>query len=174
MKKCSILVAVLLCFGLVVACASIPNGIKPVSNFDLNKYLGEWYEIARFDFAHEKDMDNVTARYSLNKDGSVRVENRGYDYKKGKWKESIGKAKFVGSSSVGELKVSFFGPFYSGYNVIKIDPDYNHVLVVGENYNYLWILSRTKTIPEEVKKDYVDFAKSLGFDMNKLVWTKQL
>ena len=94
--------------------------------------------------------------------------------KKGKWKESIGKAKFVGSSSVGELKVSFFGPFYSGYNVIKIDPDYNHVLVVGENYNYLWILSRTKTIPEEVKKDYVDFAKSLGFDMNKLVWTKQL
>lgn len=174
MKKYIFIIAVLLCFALVMACASKSNGIKPVSNFSLNKYLGSWYEIARFDFIHEKDMDNVTANYTLNDDGSVRVDNRGYDYKKGKWKESIGKAKFAGEPSVGDLKVSFFGPFYSDYRIIRLDPDYNYSLVVGKNYDYMWILSRTKTIPDDVKKDYVDFAKSLGFDVNKLVWTKQL
>ena len=108
-----------------------------IPEFDLSRYLGKWYEIARFDFAHEKDMDNVTARYSLNKDGSIRVENRGYDYKKGEWKESIGKAKFQGRPTIGSLKVSFFGPFYSGYNIIALDPNYLYSLVVGKNYDYL-------------------------------------
>lgn len=154
------------------SCVSIPKGATAVSPFDKDKYLGTWYEIARFDFKFEKNLDNVTATYSLMNNGLIKVDNKGYNYVKDKWKQSIGKAKFVKSDDLGRLKVSFFGPFYAGYNVIAIDKNYQYALIAGNNLNYLWILSRTKTIPESVKKDYLEKARAIGFDTDKLVWDK--
>lgn len=151
---------------------SIPKGAKAVQPFDKDKYQGKWYEIARFDFRFEKHLDNVTATYSVNEDGSIKVDNRGHDYTSNKWKESIGKAKFVGEPDVARLKVSFFGPFYAGYNVIAIDDDYQYALVAGNNLKYLWILSRKKTIPAGVKAIYLKKAQKLGYETDKLIWTK--
>ncbi|OKS88217.1 lipocalin family protein [Mucilaginibacter polytrichastri] len=154
------------------SCVTIPKGAKAVRPFDKDKYLGQWYEIARLDFKFEKNLDNVTANYSLNDNGSIKVDNKGYDYTKNKWKESVGKAKFVGDSDNARLKVSFFGPFYAGYNVIAVDKKYQYALVVGNNLNYLWILSREKTIPDTIKTQYLQKARNLGYDTDNLVWTK--
>ena len=157
----------------MVSCVSIPKGAAVVHPFYKDKYLGKWYEIARLDFRFEKNLDNVTATYSLKDNGDIKVDNRGHDYLKNEWKESIGKAKFVGASDVARLKVSFFGPFYGGYNVIAIDDNYQYALVAGDNLDYLWILSREKTIPEKIKADYLTKATKLGYNVNNLVWTKQ-
>jgi apolipoprotein D and lipocalin family protein len=156
-----------------VSCVSIPKGANAVTPFDKNKYLGTWFEIARLDFKFEKNLDHVTATYSLNDDGSIKVANRGYDYINKKWKQSIGKAKFASDHDMARLKVSFFGPFYAGYNIIAIDNDYQYALIAGNDLSYLWILSREKTIPENVKMDYLGKAKTLGYDTGKLVWTRQ-
>lgn len=150
----------------------IPQGAKAVTPFELDKYLGTWYEIARFDFKFEKDLNNVTAQYSKNDDGTVRVVNRGYNYLKDEWKEAIGKAKFREATDVAALKVSFFGPFYAGYNVLALDKDYTYALVAGKNLDYMWILSREKTIPEAVKAEYLSLATSLGYDISKLIWVE--
>ena len=157
----------------VVSCQTAPKNAVPVTNFDVMSYLGKWFEIARLDFQHEKDMSNVTATYLLNDDGSIKVVNRGYDYVDGEWKESVGKAKFIGDPTVGALKVSFFGPFYSGYNVVALDDNYQTALVVGKDTNYMWILSRTTAIPDTTKLEYLALASKLGFDVNKLVWVDQ-
>jgi apolipoprotein D and lipocalin family protein len=151
---------------------TIPDGAKAVSPFDKDKYLGKWYEIARFDFTFEKNLNNTTATYSLNSNGSIRVENRGYNYKNGKWQKAIGKAKFVGSSDTAMLKVSFFGPFYGGYNVIALDKDYKYALVAGDNVDYLWFLSRETTIPEAIKTEYLNIAKNVGYDLSRLIWVE--
>jgi apolipoprotein D and lipocalin family protein len=126
------------------ACSSTPDSIVAIEIFDKAKYLGKWYEIARIDFKFEKDLNNTTAEYSLNDNGTIKVDNRGYNTVKEEWEQAIGKAKFVGDETVARLKVSFFGPFYSGYNVIALDDDYRYALVAGENFDYLWILSREK------------------------------
>lgn len=154
----------------LASCVSIPEGATAVSPFDQQKYLGKWYEIARFDFKFERNLNNVTATYSLNSDGSIRVENRGFDTVKKEWKEAVGKAKFVKDSNLARLKVSFFGPFYAGYNVIALDPDYQYALIAGNNLDYLWILSRTTSIPDKVKSDYLERARRLGYDTNRLLW----
>lgn len=125
------------------------------------------------DFRFEKNLKNTIADYSFNSDGSIKVVNRGYNYKSSKWKQSIGKAKFVGDKDEAKLKVSFFGSFYSGYNVIALDPDYKYAVIAGKDLNYLWLLSREKTMPENVKKDYLQQAKALGYDTSKLVWVEQ-
>ncbi|MCX2575864.1 lipocalin family protein [Pedobacter sandarakinus] len=162
--------AIVLCYA---SCSvSIPKGAIAVNPFQKDKYLGKWYEIARFDFRFEKNLNNVTATYTLNDDGSIKVDNRGYDYVKKEWKQSVGKAKFVNEPTEGRLKVSFFGPFYAGYNVIEIDPNYQYALVVGNNLDYMWILSRTTTIPETIKQAYLKKAVALGYETKKLVWTK--
>lgn len=176
-KKITILVtasiAAVAAFLSLTACSiTMPKGAKVVTGFNADKYLGKWYEIARFDFIHEKDMDNTTAEYSYNEDGSIKVVNRGYNYKKGKWIEAIGKAKFVDETTVGKLKVSFFSVFYSGYNIVELDKDYKYALVVGKNTDYMWILSRTPEIPEDVKEKYLKTAASLGYDLDRLVWVK--
>ena len=145
---------------------------KPVQNFDANRYLGTWYEIARFDFRFEKNMDNTSAQYSLDKNGNINVLNSGYDYIKNKWKKADGVAKFRGNKNIGALKVSFFGPFYSAYNVIALDDNYRYALVSGKNLDYLWILSRDKSIPDEVKSNYLQIAENIGFDISKLIWVK--
>ncbi len=155
------------------SCVSIPKGAIAVKPFDKEKYLGTWYEIARFDFRFERGLSHVTAAYSIKAPGVIKVDNKGYDYANKQWKESVGKAKFVTSDDIGRLKVSFFGPFYSGYNVIAIDDQYRYALVAGNNLDYLWILSREKSIPDTIKNDYLAKAKALGYDTTKLIWTKQ-
>ena len=159
-------------FVLLKACKTIPKNVVAVKPFHVEKYLGKWYEIARLDFRFERGLNKTEANYSLNKDGTIKVVNRGFDYAKDLWKQSTGKAKFVSSADEAKLKVSFFGPFYSGYNVIAIDPDYKYALVCGKNFDYLWILSREKSIPENVKQEYLQKAKDYGFTVSKLVWVK--
>ncbi|WP_047451589.1 lipocalin family protein [Alistipes sp. ZOR0009] len=168
----------ILAIGLIISvlllmyCRSttIAGGLQAVSGFEKERYLGKWYEIARFDFRFERGLNNTTAEYSLNADGTIKVVNRGYDIAKRKWRKAVGKAKFVGSEQTAMLRVSFFGPFYSGYNVIALDKDYRYALVAGKNLDYLWILSREKTIPNNFRESYVKFAQERGFDTSKLIW----
>jgi apolipoprotein D and lipocalin family protein len=155
------------------ACATIPKGAKAVTPFDKEKYLGKWYEIARMDFKFERNLNNTTAIYSSNPDGSIKVDNQGFNYKTNKWKQAIGKAKFADDPNVAMLKVSFFGPFYAGYNVIALDKEYKYALVAGKNLKYLWILSRETSIPEIIKQDYLNIAKNLGYKTDELIWVEQ-
>ncbi|AZA82703.1 lipocalin [Chryseobacterium lactis] len=150
----------------------IPKGAIAVKGFDAKKYLGRWYEIARFDYKFEKNMDNVTAEYSENPDGTIRVVNRGYDYLKKLWNDSIGEAKFVKDKTEARLKVSFFKPFWAGYNVIDIDEEYQYVLVAGSSLKYLWILSRTTSIPESIRQRFIEKAKKIGYKTNDLIWVR--
>lgn len=160
-------------FLLLNSCASIPKNAKAVENFNVDRYLGTWYEIARIDFRFEKNLNNASAQYSLNKKGNIVVLNSGYNYKKNEWKKAEGVAKFRGKKDIAELKVSFFGPFFSGYNVVALDENYQYALVAGESLDYLWILSRTKTIPENVKIGYLKKAHEIGYNTSKLIWVDQ-
>ncbi len=160
----------ILLIGGLMACATIPRGASAVQPFDKARYLGKWYEIARFDFSFEKNLNNTTAEYSLNENGTIKVDNKGYNTKKEKWEEATGKAKFVNEDTVAMLKVSFFGPFYGGYNVIKLDADYKYALVAGSSLDYLWFLSREKTIPDAIKEKYLASAKAIGYDTHRLLW----
>ena len=152
------------------ACQTIPEGANAVKPFDVNRYLGKWYEIARLDFKYERDLNNTTATYSLNDDGSIKVFNQGFNVKTNKQEEVVGKAKFRNAKDEGKLKVSFFGPFYSGYNVIALDPEYKYALVAGESLKYLWLLSRETTMPENIKQAYLQKAQELGYQTSELVW----
>ena len=155
------------------SCRTIPRGVSAVDNFDKEKYLGKWFEIARLDYLFEKHLNNVTAEYSLENNGTIKVVNRGYNFKKQKQEKSVGKAKFADADTVGKLKVSFFGPFYAGYNVIAIDEAYKYALVAGKNHKYLWLLSREKTMPENIKQEYLSIAKKAGYHVDDLVWVAQ-
>jgi len=154
------------------SCSSIPKGATAVQPFEKERYLGKWYEIARMDFRFERNLDNTTAEYSLNEDGNIKVVNRGYNYTTKEWKHAIGKAKFAGNANVAMLKVSFFGPFYSGYNVIALDHAYKYALVAGKNLDYLWILSRETNIPDNIKENYLKIAEDLGYRTSDLIWVK--
>lgn len=169
-RRVSIATSLALLFLLFNNCASIPKKVKPVENFDINRYLGVWYEIARFDFRFEKNLDNTSAQYSLDENGNVIVLNSGYNFIKKEWKKAEGLAKFRGQKDIAALKVSFFGPFYSGYNVVALDENYQYALVAGKNLDYLWILSREKNIPDDVKADYLQVAKEIGYDTSRLIW----
>ncbi|CAM3628391.1 TPA: lipocalin family protein [Klebsiella variicola] len=159
----------------LVACKSPtpPKGVQPISGFDASRYLGKWYEVARLENRFERGLEQVTATYGTRSDGGISVVNRGYDPVKKRWNESDGKAYFTGAPTTAALKVSFFGPLYGGYNVIRLDDDYQYALVSGPNRDYLWILSRTPTIPAAVKQDYLNTARELGFDVDRLVWIRQ-
>lgn len=154
------------------ACATIPEGATAVKPFDKSRYLGKWYEIARLDFRFERNLNNTTADYSLNANGTIKVVNRGYNYVEKKWTEAVGKAKFAGDPDIGMLKVSFFGPFYSGYNVIALDKQYKYALVAGESLKYLWILSREKSIPDEIRNNYLRIAETIGYKTADLIWVQ--
>ena len=169
----SLLAALLaMMFGSCSSSSTIPEGASAVKPFDVTRYTGKWYEIARLDFKYEEGLNNVTAQYSLNDDGTIKVVNRGYDYTKEKWEEATGKARFVGPENEAKLEVSFFGPFYSGYNVIAIDPAYRYALVAGESLEYLWLLSRETTMPENIKQDYLAKAEAIGYETADLVWVE--
>lgn len=157
---------------IVGACSTIPENTTAISPFDKDRYLGKWYEIARFDLSFERNLNNTTATYSINPNGTIKVVNKGYNTVKEKWSEVEGKAKFIGADSVAMLKVSFFGPFYGGYNVIALDPEYKYALVSGGSLNYLWILSREKSIPNSVKEEYLRIAEEIGFDTSALLWVE--
>ncbi|MGL4206593.1 MAG: lipocalin family protein [Aeromonadaceae bacterium] len=159
----------LLVLALMLGCTGTPTGLTPVHDFDLNRYLGHWYEVARLDHSFERGLSQVTATYSLNPDGSVKVINRGYDADKQEWKEAQGKAWFVSSPNIGHLKVSFFGPFYGGYNILILDQAYQYALVSGPDRDYLWILSRSPQLPEATYLNLVAQAKQLGFASEQLL-----
>jgi len=173
----SIRVAILtLFFPLILAACSTapPDGLRPVTSFDINRYLGQWYEIARLDHSFERGMSDVNASYQLQDDGSVKVINRGYDMQRQVWKEAIGRALFIGDSNTGSLKVSFFGPFYGGYHVISLDQqNYRWALVAGPNRDYLWILARDKTLSAEIREQLLSQARAFGFATEKLIWVEQ-
>ncbi|MGL4251707.1 MAG: lipocalin family protein [Aeromonas sp.] len=157
---------------LLTACTGIADGTRPVSGFQLDRYLGTWYEIARLDHRFERGLEQVNATYSLREDGGVKVLNRGKQ-SDGSWREAEGKAYFVGKPDEGRLKVSFFGPFYGGYNVIDLDPDYQFSLVTSYNHDYLWILARSPNPPKEQIDRLVAKARALGFATDQLIWVKQ-
>lgn len=175
MKNQSNIISLIVVIGIIIlfnSCASIPKNAKAVRDFEVEKYLGTWYEIARFDFRFEKDLDNTSANYTLDKKGNVIVLNSGYNFVKKKWSKADGLAKFRGDKNIAALKVSFFGPFYSGYNVIALDENYQYALIAGKSLDYLWILSRTKELPDEIKTEYLKIAEDIGYDTSRLIWVK--
>ncbi len=172
MKKVLYPFALILSLILLNACGAARTNSAAVHPFEKDRYLGKWYEIARLDFSFEKNLNNTTAEYSVNKNGSLRVDNQGYDTLKKKWTQAIGKAKFVGSDTIAQLKVSFFGPFYGGYNVIALEDTYTAALVAGKGLKYLWILSRDKQISEETKNKFLQIAQGMGFKTADLVWVE--
>jgi len=167
-------VAATLAVLLLSACTGLPENVKPVDNFQLNKYLGTWYEVARLDHSFERGLNNVTANYTLKDDGGVMVTNRGFNEEDNTWEEAIGKAYFVGEPEVGHLKVSFFGPFYGSYIVFELQQsDYEYSFVSGPDHSYLWLLSRTPTVNESVINRFVEQAQQLGFNSEKIIFVDQ-
>jgi len=167
------LFGVLIMSLVIGGCASMPEGVKPVDNFDLNRYLGTWYEIARLDNRFEKDMDNVSANYSLREDGKVKVVNKGFKIEQEKWSSVTGKAYQV-EEGKGFLKVSFFGPFYGSYVVFELDQkNYDYAFVTGNSRDYLWLLARTPEVSEKVIDQFVKKAKALGYETDQLIYVNQ-
>ncbi|WP_291009684.1 lipocalin family protein [Hydrogenophaga sp.] len=157
--------------ALLAGCSSAPPaGVSVVTPFDVNRYLGSWLEVARLDHRFERGLSRVSANYSLNDDGSVKVINRGYNAEKGEWSEAEGRAVFTGDANTGSLKVSFFGPFYGGYHVIALDPGYRWAMVIGPDLGYLWILSREAHLPPGVRERLLAQAAQAGVNTAELIW----
>jgi apolipoprotein D and lipocalin family protein len=170
MKKLILGILLLLLSG----CLGYPGNVKPIKDFELEKYLGKWYEIARLDHSFERGLEKVTAEYSLREDGGVRVKNRGFSANKNEWEEAEGKAYFVRESDEGYLKVSFFGPFYGSYVVFELDKEnYQYAFVSGPNESYLWFLSRTPNVSDELMIKFVAKAKNMGFRTEGLIYVNQ-
>lgn len=143
-----------------------------VTQFDLSRYLGVWYEVARYNHGFEKGMDNTMAEYILQDDGKVFVLNTGW--KNGKFEVAEGKAKYKDpEGNPGALKVSFFLFFYSEYNVMMVDENYQISLVGSKSDNYLWILSRTPVPDPDLLQMVLAEAEARGYDTSKLIWVDQ-
>jgi apolipoprotein D and lipocalin family protein len=162
----------LVCF-LLSGCLAIPEGIQPVEDFELNRYLGKWYEIARLDHSFERDLEAVTAEYSLRDDGGIRVINSGRNIETQKSQQAEGRAYFVEDPNLGYLKVSFFGPFFGSYVVFELDKNYQYAFVAGNTKNYLWLLARTPKVSEDLINKFTSRASQLGFDTNQLIFVNQ-
>jgi apolipoprotein D and lipocalin family protein len=159
----------LLCL-LVAGCVRLPENITAVDGFEVQRYLGTWYEIARLDHSFERGLSNVSATYTLRDDGGIDVVNKGFDEESGKWKRAEGKAYLVSGPDAGRLKVSFWGPFYSAYNIIALDKEhYSYALVCGMNRSYLWILARDKELEKEILENLIGMANELGFLTDELI-----
>lgn len=155
-------------------CATLPpEGIRPLAGFEVQRYSGKWYEIARLDHRFERGLSDVSAEYQPQADGSIRVINRGYDSASQRWKQAEGRALFNGAANLASLKVSFFGPFYGGYHVIALDPDYRWAMVAGNDRDYLWILARDRQLPPELYQRLLQQAAALGFDTGQLIRVSQ-
>jgi apolipoprotein D and lipocalin family protein len=155
---------------LISGCTGIPEGVRPVTGFQLDRYLGTWHEIARLDHSFERGLSDVSATYSRRPDGGVDVLNRGYDAAKGQWREASGRAYFLDGPDVGSFKVSFFGPFFGGYHIFALDPDYRWALVAGYDHDYLWILARERQLPPDLLEGLLDRAHSAGFATDALIF----
>jgi apolipoprotein D and lipocalin family protein len=157
----------------ISGCLGIPEGVTPVDNFELNKYLGKWYEIARLDHSFERGLNNVTAEYTLREDGGIMVLNRGYLTENQEWNEAEGKAYFIESENQGYMKVSFFGPFYGSYIVFELDKEnYQYAFVSGPDRDYLWLLSRTPSVNKELIERFVNTSKKLGYETENLIFVE--
>ena len=155
----------------LTGCLGMPDTVTPVENFELNRYLGKWYEIARLDHSFERGLERITAEYSVRDDGGISVVNRGYSIEDDDWKVAEGKAYFVDDETKGYLKVSFFGPFYGSYVVFVIDQEsYDYAFVSGPDTSYLWLLSRTPKLQQEIIEKFKRISKELGFDTSKLIF----
>lgn len=156
----------------LTACSTprAPEGIQPVTGFDADRYTGHWHEVARIDHAFERGLTQTSATYSRNADDTIKVVNRGYDPVRKAWKQAEGTARFVDEPTRAALKVSFFGPFYGGYNVVALDENYQWAMVVGSSTDYLWILSRTPTLPWHVREHLMERAQTMGVDVRKILW----
>ena len=151
----------------------MPKQVSPVSGFELERYLGKWYEIARLDHSFERGLSRVTAEYSRREDGGVRVINRGYSVEEGDWQQAEGKAYFVEDANTGYLKVSFFGPFYGAYVIFELDrQDYQYAFVSGPNHDYLWLLSRRPDPDPELIETFIAAARDRGFDSDALIFVE--
>lgn len=137
-----------------------------VNTLDLKRYLGQWYEVARFDHRFQRNMTQCTASYTMERDGTIKVQNRGM--KNGKWKTSNGKVKTT--KNPGILRVSFFGPFYSDYRVLMVAPDYTYALIGGNSDDYLWILSRTPQLNDDTRNKLLLEARRRGYQTDNLIW----
>ena len=156
------------------ACSTAPPaGVTVVTPFDISRYEGKWYEIARLDHSFERGLSDVSASYRQQADGSVQVINRGYDSQRGDWKQATGRALFTGDPQRASLKVSFFGPFYGGYHVVALDPQYRWSMVIGPDRDYLWILARDKQLSSEVRAQLLNQAHQLGIAVERLIWVAQ-
>jgi apolipoprotein D and lipocalin family protein len=165
---------VLLCILIFSGCMGVPPGVQVVEDFEIERYQGAWYEIARLDHRFEKGLTHVSATYTPRADGGVTVNNRGYDSKRNRWKSIEGRAYAAEAADKGRLKVSFFRPFYAAYNVIALDQkDYSFAMVCGANKSYLWILSREKILPDSVFNKLVSDASRVGFPTQDLVLVPQ-
>lgn len=161
-----------LCLFLLSGCTGIPKGIDPVTGFDLQKYYGKWYEVARLDHRFERGLQNVTAEYSALDNGFVQVKNRGFSVEKQQWSEAIGRARFKSDPEAGHLLVSFFGPFYASYVIFELD-DYQQAYVVGNNRKFLWFLSRKPVVSDADKEKFLQKTRESGFDTSELIWVEQ-
>lgn len=161
-----LLVPILLTGG----CTGVPEGIEPVRGFDAERYLGTWHEIARLDHRFERGLEQVTATYSRREDGGLAVLNRGYDSAKGVWKSAEGRAYFQSTPDIASLEVSFFGPFYGGYHVFALDPEYRWAMISGPTREYLWILAREPQLPGEILEDLIAKARVVGFETDTLIF----
>lgn len=152
----------------VTSCSNYPSTISPIGDFVLEPYLGRWYEIARLDHRFERGLSNVTAEYSLNDDGSVRVVNRGFSAADNQWKEAVGRARPV-EPGKGFLKVSFFGPFYASYVIWALADDGSFAYISGPNNSYLWLLAREPRVDEEVYREFVRRSREAGYPVDELI-----
>jgi len=158
---------------LIVACTGIPEGVQPITGFELDRYLGTWYEIARLDHSFERGLTDIRAEYSLLEDGGVKVINSGYDADEGLRQEAEGKAYFADKPDMGQLLVSFFGPFYGAYNIIALDKSgYQYAMISGPTRDYLWILSRNPMLDKQIIQQLIAKAEDLGFATDKLIFDK--
>lgn len=154
---------------IVSACTRVPAGVAPVTEFELQRYLGKWYEIARLDHSFERGLSQVYAEYSLREDGGLRVINHGFDAAKQQWQFAEGRAYFVKDSHTGHLKVSFFGPFYGSYVIFELDPDYQYAFVAGPSHKYLWLLARTPEVDDALISRFIEQAAQAGFAVEELI-----
>jgi apolipoprotein D and lipocalin family protein len=168
MKKILILFVLL-----ATGCVSIPDNITPVTSFQIERYLGKWYEIARLDHRFERGLTQISAEYSMRPDGGLKVLNRGYSKEKQEWSEAEGRGYFVQSPNEAYLKVSFFGPFFGSYIVFELDTvNYQYALISGPDKSYFWLLARTPTIDDNLKKKLITKAAVLGFNTKKLIFSE--
>lgn len=159
---------------ILTGCVGMPEKVTAVDSFELDRYLGKWYEIARLDHSFERGMTHVSAEYSMRDDGGVKVLNQGYLVEDDEWRSAEGKAYFVDSQDLGYLKVSFFGPFYGSYIVFELEQEnYDYAFVSGPNHSYLWFLSRSPKVSEALKQKFISQANQLGFDTEQLIWVDQ-